>query len=647
MTTVGYPFEVLQEIGRGGLGIVYLAYHHRLQKHVVLKKVSTARLKLDKLRIEVDLLKNLHHNYLPQVYDFVQVGNDVFTVMEYIEGVSLAQYLKEGVRLPQEQLIKWLRQLGEVLAYLHSYDPPIIHSDIKPDNVMITPRGDVCLIDFNISQGEVSKDMLGLSCCYASPEQLAVAGQKEAQRKGRDAHGSHGSYGSQGASASASSSSTQRLTPQSDIYSLGATFYWLILAIQPAQVVCPLPALEDYDLAYDTAFLRVIDRAVAVQGKRFPSAVKLLEALDNLQRFDVQYQKNRRLQWMFGTASVALFLVGFLLSLYGWTSLRYTAFQEAYDDFKHVVSSGTYDAIISRGYQVLNDPSYAAVLSKKPADKAAILHAMGDCYFQKGEYNNALFLYEEALDWGADSTDAVIFYRDYAIVLVRMASYEEALSLLDQAAFQGFEHSQLTLVRAEIAFAKKDNQDALGLIDTITLTSVDAELLQRAHTLASQIYGAQGDWEQSIESLKKADTALSSAITLRRLADSYAQYAAVVGSKSQKESLLKEAKSFYETLSLLSSASFDDRLNLAIVNRSLGDYSKSERLFKELLVENSGDYRIAMNLAFLYELTGDKVNARSYCARALREYENTSEQNREPRNSTNIQALDALQRRLD
>ena len=123
-------YEVMEEIGQGGGGIVYLAYHLRLQKKVVIKKMKESFGGNIKERREADILKSLHHKYLPQVYDFVQMGDTVFTVMDYIEGWDLLRYIQQGQQFDERQLLIWLRQLAEVLEYLHGQHPPIVHSDI-------------------------------------------------------------------------------------------------------------------------------------------------------------------------------------------------------------------------------------------------------------------------------------------------------------------------------------------------------------------------------------------------------------------------------------------------------------------------------------------------------------------------------------
>ena len=183
---LGQTFDQMTEIGSGGGGTVFRAHHKRLDKEVVLKKIHTNQLKNINRRAELDILKNLKHNYIPQIIDFIEYGDAVYTVMEYIPGQSFAQLLKQNVRFSQKDVVKWMRQLCEVVDYLHSQKPPIIHCDIKPANVMLTPHGDICLIDFNISGVKTEEGIasIGYSDGYAPVEQFAVvAGRIERGRQ--------------------------------------------------------------------------------------------------------------------------------------------------------------------------------------------------------------------------------------------------------------------------------------------------------------------------------------------------------------------------------------------------------------------------------------------------------------------------------
>lgn len=173
-------FDNMVKIGAGGGGDIYKAHHKRLDIDVVLKKIHTKQLKNIDHRAELDILKKLKHNYIPQIFDFIEYGEDVYTVMEYIPGQSFAELLKDNKKFSQKDIVKWLAQLCEVVDYLHSQNPAIIHCDIKPANVMLTPDGNICLIDFNISgvKTEEGIDSIGYSHGYAPMEQLAVVARR-------------------------------------------------------------------------------------------------------------------------------------------------------------------------------------------------------------------------------------------------------------------------------------------------------------------------------------------------------------------------------------------------------------------------------------------------------------------------------------
>ena len=140
-------YEIKKELGSGGFGTVYLGYHLRLDKAVALKaykrKLKAGSLNQtsaqQKLRREVDILKQLNHQYLPQVYDFVEVEDEkddgekesvFYTVMDYIQGDNFEDLLERGERFEQKQVVEWACQLLEALCYLHSRE--ILHADINP-----------------------------------------------------------------------------------------------------------------------------------------------------------------------------------------------------------------------------------------------------------------------------------------------------------------------------------------------------------------------------------------------------------------------------------------------------------------------------------------------------------------------------------
>lgn len=187
---VASTYELIEKLGSGGGGNVYLARHIRLNKKVVLK-ADKRKMSVDQelLRREVDILKELSHPHIPKVYDFFVEGEEVYTVMDYIEGESLDKALKRGETFSQPQVIRWADQLLDAINYLHSPihgNPPrgFVHSDIKPANLMRTIEGDICLIDFNIALALGEETVIGCSAGYASPEHYGLDFSIENEEEG-------------------------------------------------------------------------------------------------------------------------------------------------------------------------------------------------------------------------------------------------------------------------------------------------------------------------------------------------------------------------------------------------------------------------------------------------------------------------------
>lgn len=167
-------YAVTERINSGSGGIIYKAYHRRMQKNVAVKLIKD-EIKSDfNVRLEIDTLKNLKNDFLPQVIDFVEDGNDVYTVMEFIEGSNFKQLVQSGKSFSEERVRKYAIQLCSAVGYLHKQTPPIIHSDIKPANIMLTPQDNICLIDFNISTiiNNGTAYAKGGSAGFAAPEQF-------------------------------------------------------------------------------------------------------------------------------------------------------------------------------------------------------------------------------------------------------------------------------------------------------------------------------------------------------------------------------------------------------------------------------------------------------------------------------------------
>ena len=177
-------YEITEHIGTGGGGMVYKAIQIGLNRTVAVKQIKENVDGVIKDRGEADILKNLKNNYIPSVFDFIENDGEIYTVMEFVEGQSFQQLMDGGRRFSQRKLLKYARQLCEAVSYLHSRKPPVIHSDIKPANIMLTPEDNICLIDYNISLIiDDNENAIGVSDGYSPPEQYGIIVNNEKDKK--------------------------------------------------------------------------------------------------------------------------------------------------------------------------------------------------------------------------------------------------------------------------------------------------------------------------------------------------------------------------------------------------------------------------------------------------------------------------------
>src|SRR5213593_1086159 len=150
-------YNVVRQLGQGGMGTVYEAIDERLDTTVALKETFFAEEKLRKqFEREARLLARMHHPALPRVSDHFNEGEGQFLVMQYIAGEDFYEMLtRRNSPFSQAEVLRWGDQLCDALDYLHTQDPQIIHRDIKPQNLKLTARGQVVLLDFGLAKEAV------------------------------------------------------------------------------------------------------------------------------------------------------------------------------------------------------------------------------------------------------------------------------------------------------------------------------------------------------------------------------------------------------------------------------------------------------------------------------------------------------------
>ncbi|MBP8080926.1 MAG: serine/threonine protein kinase, partial [Arenimonas sp.] len=151
-TRLGH-YDIVEELGRGGMGVVYKGYESSLGRYVAIKVLSAAmahdKVFVERFLREARSMATLNDSHIIQIYFIGQDEDQTFFVMEYIDGESLAASIKRETRLEVGDALKVLLHTSQGLAAAHSHG--VIHRDIKPGNIMITTRGQVKVADFGIA----------------------------------------------------------------------------------------------------------------------------------------------------------------------------------------------------------------------------------------------------------------------------------------------------------------------------------------------------------------------------------------------------------------------------------------------------------------------------------------------------------------
>lgn len=266
-------YRIEKQIGQGGMGTVFVAVDERFGSTVAIKETFFEEEKLSKaFEREARLLNSLKHPALPKVSDYFAEENGQFIVMEFITGEDLSETLEKSDKpFAVEDVLNWAEQLCDALKYLHTQDMPVIHRDIKPQNLKLTPAGQIILLDFGLAKGNPNdashktqaKSIFGYSRNYASLEQI--------QGTGTD--------------------------PQSDLYSLAATLYHLLTGIPPADALTramnvlnaksdPLIPANLINRKIPKGVAQVLQQTMALNANERPaSAVEMRLMLENCDKF--------------------------------------------------------------------------------------------------------------------------------------------------------------------------------------------------------------------------------------------------------------------------------------------------------------------------------------------------------------------------
>ncbi|MBP0030268.1 serine/threonine-protein kinase [Roseofilum sp. Guam] len=265
---IAQRYRIIDALGQGGMGITYEAEDLSNHQRVAIKAVSLKQAQewkvLELFEREAKVIAHLHHPQLPQYLDFFHVDTQsdriFYLIRELVAGDSLEDVIQNGKHFTEEEIRDITVQILKILVYLHNFTPPIIHRDIKPQNIIYQPDGQVFLVDFGavqevyrqtISSGQTFVGTIG----YMPPEQL-----------------------------------TGKAYFASDLYSLGATVLYLLTHHSPDRLPQKRMKIDFHSSVNISSTLADwLDRVLEPMFEdRFESATEALKVLENQTHIDIR-----------------------------------------------------------------------------------------------------------------------------------------------------------------------------------------------------------------------------------------------------------------------------------------------------------------------------------------------------------------------
>ena len=591
-------YKPIGKIGEGSGGTIYKFRDLNLDMDVVFKEIKHSNVAKDYLYKEANILKNVSSPYLPKVFNSVQIEDMFFTVMEFIPGYSFSNLLDMKTEFSQKEILKWSLQLCEAIEILHNQQPPVLHCDIKPANIMLRENGNICLIDFNISMSLSDKKYIGYSDGYSSPELIE----------------------------SITTSNIRIVDERTDIYSLGATLYHIITGEK---------LKNDFNMELvrkcsSVEFAIILQKACENNPKdRYQSIKEMHNAFQHIHENNSAYisllYKQKRLKIFYLTG----FVVSIILCLASIGVIRQdklnqyfklvdkqieyriegkfdeeiNIFKEAsemipsnlqsyYQNAYSLYEQGNYeDCILFIKNQILGNEK----IKDGQENEENVYYLMADSYYQLKEYENSINIYTELMKM--KNLDA-LFYRDYAITLAYNGQIKVANEKLDEAIARG-------LTEDSIYYAKSEMENALGNLDLAIenmnkalALSNDINLKQHAYIALSNYYRSKSDLENVKMILEKAHNNLPIEKQIQIL-ESLARVNIDLANRTSNNTFRYAAIDYLNIVIEQGWDSYQTYDNLVLLYEKSENYTQSLNVLKKMKSIYGEDYNYFKRLAFI------------------------------------------------
>lgn len=392
-TVIDGKYQILKEIGRGGMSVVYLAMDTHLNKQWAVKEIrkkgsgKNDEIVVNSLLAEANMMKRLDHPALPRIVDIIDNGITIYVVMDYIEGESLDKVLNEFGAQPEDKVIAWAMQIADALSYLHAQKPPIIYRDMKPANVMLKPEGNIKIIDFGIAREYKELSLADTTVLgtkgYAPPEQYS--GQTD---------------------------------PRSDIFALGMTMHHLLTGVDPRSGDAYAP-VRQWNPELSEGIEAIIDKCVQPASEnRYQNCADLMYDLEHPDLITRGFKKKQKKKlWSFIVA--AALSVVFAVSGFVCDSLATQVNNSTYEAYISVMASTSLEEKVE---------SYKQAIAIYPYDTRAYMK-LAEAYEDEGRFSEAeskqlMALYNANKD-GFDTSSVEVAQLNYKIGMMYFNYYTD------------------------------------------------------------------------------------------------------------------------------------------------------------------------------------------------------------------------------
>lgn len=455
--TIG-NFRVIDLLGEGGMGEVYVGFDERLKRKVALKAIRGDRRFDDEIKTrfmrEAEILSKLEHPNICRIYDLLETEYADILVLELIKGRTLNN--AQIYTLSDTEKLRIAIQLGEVLSDAHAHS--VVHRDLKPENVMIDDRGQVKVLDFGLAHSIIDQNAATKIWTSIAAGDFGSDTVKFELMPGGGFKTEHGAIIGTPMYMSPEQAHCKPATAASDMYSYGLLLQWLFTGkhpypadISPVEIFIkagngeslPADGVEDN-------LRRLIDRLKAVDPTFRPTAMDTVERLKWIEEAPRRRAKKITNGVIIGALSVGIILSGFGL----YRAKRSERLERIARNRQEKMSEFLVDMWISpspmergRDVKVVDVLAYGKEKVEKefgddPELKAALLNHLGTTYRRLGEYDKAESIMTECLEYskrtlGPDHTRTITVMIDLGIIFSYGERFQEAEALFRDALVSG------------------------------------------------------------------------------------------------------------------------------------------------------------------------------------------------------------------